>query len=397
MSYPGGAGVRSQRYVAELDGLRGIAILMVAISHYAEQTAGKGYDEVFFRAAQSGWIGVDLFFCLSGYLITGILLDTRDSAHYLRNFFLKRVLRIFPLYYAALGLYFYFFHTITEPGASPIHPLWLYSYGTNVATAIWGWPSRWVGHFWSLAVEEQFYAVWPFVVLALPRRSLLHACVLLWILAALLRWALAGWHHVDPTVLYVLTPLRIDPLMSGAILAAALREPSGARTVATWSRRLLPVAAAAVAVIGVQGAGYYYWEWSATEQATGYAALAITFACCLGLAVTRASAATSNSVLRAPVLLFFGKYSYAIYVFHVWFDTLARRHGLHPTETVGAPGLLLPAILLYSAAQLALASAAALVSWNLMEKHMLALKTRLGPGEPHADAAVASASSTRGL
>ena len=113
----------SQQHIPQLDGIRGLAILMVVMSHYSEGTVGRGWEGLIYTTAQSGWIGVDLFFCLSGYLITGILLDTRDSVGYLRSFFMRRVLRIFPLYYVAVAIYFLFLRAMVTPGESKPHPL----------------------------------------------------------------------------------------------------------------------------------------------------------------------------------------------------------------------------------------------------------------------------------
>ena len=158
--------------------------LLVAFSHYAERMKGTSWDAVVFKIAESGWAGVDLFLALSGFLITGILIDARGSPRFLRNFFARRILRIFPLYYVALVVYYCFLQPIEEPGTPAASPIWFFAYGSNILAAIYGWPSRFVGHFWSLAVEEQFYLLWPLLVLWLPARRLLIACMSLWFCAA---------------------------------------------------------------------------------------------------------------------------------------------------------------------------------------------------------------------
>src|SRR2546427_5689081 len=126
-------------------------------------------------------MGVDLFFVLSGFLITGILLDTKGSRHYLRQFHARRVLRIFPLYYAALALFLILLPMLL-PGDRVLRDLtadsvWYWTYLYNVKVAAAGFTSSSaLGHFWSLAVEEQFYLIWPIVVLYLARRHLYGAC-----------------------------------------------------------------------------------------------------------------------------------------------------------------------------------------------------------------------------
>src|SRR5437868_4964541 len=136
-----------------LDGLRGIAIVLVLMHQFDLITSPHAIDVAF----DAGWIGVQLFFVLSGFLITGGLLDTRDQHGYFRGFFVRRVLRIFPLYYAALVA------TLIAGNTS----IWLWTYLSNFR------PHPALPHFWSLAVEEQFYLVWPFVVWLAGRRGVI--------------------------------------------------------------------------------------------------------------------------------------------------------------------------------------------------------------------------------
>jgi len=167
-----------------LDGLRGVAILLVLFLHFI---IGQGVpapsvlvDWWFIGIVRAGWMGVDLFFVLSGFLITGILLDTKGSRHYFRQFYTRRVLRIFPLYYGSLVLFLILLPTLF-PDDQVLHDLhadavWFWTYLYNVKVAAAGFtPSSALGHFWSLAVEEQFYLIWPIVVLCLGRRHLLGA------------------------------------------------------------------------------------------------------------------------------------------------------------------------------------------------------------------------------
>src|SRR5262245_10664845 len=160
-------------HIPALDGIRGIAILLVLLFHFGQYGHGLPYpavfvDKLFHRICQIGWVGVDLFFVLSGFLITGILYDSKGRNHYFRNFYVRRCLRILPLYYFSLILFL-----IVLPKLFPLHTgfrslrqdsFWYWTYLSNVRVAYRGWDSFGVlDHFWSLAVEEQFYLLWPIV------------------------------------------------------------------------------------------------------------------------------------------------------------------------------------------------------------------------------------------
>src|SRR5687768_1805284 len=167
-----------------LDGLRGTAVIAVLVCHYAvllPRTPAVGLLEI-------GWAGVDLFFVLSGFLITGILLDARGTPHYLRNFYARRALRIFPLYYGFLAVTLLVSLAVKlAPGASHegLRHLWaaqpsLWTYTANYwmpAQTAWSPWSEVVIPLWSLSVEEQFYLVWPLVVCRLSERGLVRLCV----------------------------------------------------------------------------------------------------------------------------------------------------------------------------------------------------------------------------
>src|SRR5262245_35087776 len=167
-----------------LDGVRGVAILMVMAIHFVgDSTARTLGQTLLVKAAGYGLLGVDLFFVLSGFLITGILLDAKNRPHYFRNFYALRTLRIFPLYYAVLAVLL-----LLIPAVTTLSPLleqareqqgWLWTYTTNFYVAYTSsWRSlTYVTHFWSLASEEHFYLVWPLVVFALRRKALERVCV----------------------------------------------------------------------------------------------------------------------------------------------------------------------------------------------------------------------------
>src|SRR5579863_7613015 len=158
------------RHLPSLDGLRGVAVLLVLIGHFAYvPIALKGIPGKIFALTHAGWTGVELFFVLSGFLITGILLDSKGAENYVSSFYIRRALRILPLYYGAVLVAFVLLPLLGRaglPGLSPeFNPdqLWYWFYAGNWA---WNWNHCYqpFAHFWSLAVEEQFYLAWPWIV-----------------------------------------------------------------------------------------------------------------------------------------------------------------------------------------------------------------------------------------
>ncbi len=233
--------------VGWLDGVRGLAVISVMVFHFdflARQDRALPMDVVLDKVTGLGWAGVDLFFVLSGFLITGILVDTRGAPNALRNFYARRVLRIFPLYYAFLVALFIVLpalHHVRSPQYVWLRASqgWFWLYLTNVwvllrngvAASLFG-----TAHLWSLAVEEQSYLLWPAVVLACGRRGTLAACAAALGLSPLLR-LLMFREGVSPYVMYTFTFSHLDGLAFGAALALVIRSPR-ARSFAT--RAALP-------------------------------------------------------------------------------------------------------------------------------------------------------------
>ena len=377
-------------HIRALDALRGVAILLVLVFHFTSYGHGLppgtiAADRVFQAITRAGWVGVDLFFVLSGFLITGVLYDSKSRGHYFRNFYARRVLRIFPVYYVAL-LVFLVAVPILLPHDESLRAIrrdgvWYWTYLSNVMIARYGWPEHGaLGHFWSLAVEEQFYLLWPVVVLLLNRSRLMQICVVCIAGSLAIRVGLvwAGYQ----TAAFVLTPARLDALSVGALLALIARGPSGLTVVA---RRARPIAASLALLL----LGILVWRgfesYDLVVSTIGHTLLAGLFGAVLVMAVTAPPRSITGRLFASGLLCFFGRYSYALYVFH--HPLLFFGPGLVPLDWVPTVfGSLVLKQLVFVAAATAVSVAIALVSWHGYEKRFLALKRYFAAHSRRADA-----------
>lgn len=368
--------------VPELDGLRGIAVLIVMIYHFCSvpKMLKTPLDLNFFNVMQLGWVGVDLFFVLSGFLITGILLDARDSSkHYFRSFYLRRVLRIFPLYYAYL---LFFFLVLPMVVGSVLDgeklaafealmdlKVWFAFYASNIWTFLSGEHTGLAtSHFWTLAIEEQFYMVWPLVVFLCARKTLVRISVGVIAAALALRIGLAAV-DTSPISIYVFTLTRIDTLLFGALLAIGVRSGLDPAVLAGWARRVLWVAAPLALVILWRGNQHAVSHVSI--YTVGFTLVAASFTSLIALTVTGADSSRLSRVLRTRWLRFMGTYSYGLYVLHVIVYSIMTRVAGTPKIWLGTQiPWQIGFILVCSAISIVLA----LTSWHVMEKRFLALK-----------------------
>jgi peptidoglycan/LPS O-acetylase OafA/YrhL len=316
---PGGA----IAHLPALDGIRGVAILLVILIHFGvgaafaartKTAAAAALERVFYL----GWSGVDLFFVLSGFLITSILLASKSQPQYFRRFYGRRVLRIFPLYYVALVLGLLVLPRALPAqaprllGEAPAGQVWLWTYTLNIAYAL-GWVAN-VGvltQFWTLTIEEQYYLVWPSVVKKATERGLLQICVAMVAGALCLRllWVGLGWPGGWQGA-YRFTLARVDALAVGGMIAVLVREPA-------WRRRLERLAPAglwiglgAIAAMFLWLPVFYPSDWRVVTF--GHSLLALTF----GWLVVLAARSPPPRWLTSRLLRLLGKYSYGIYVWH---------------------------------------------------------------------------------
>jgi peptidoglycan/LPS O-acetylase OafA/YrhL len=376
-------------HIPALDGLRGVAILLVLLHHFAfygDFEPRTTFEKIVSMLLAAGWSGVDLFFVLSGFLITRILYRADRGRHYFRNFYLRRTLRIFPVYYATLALFFIVAPVVSwSIGAlpavldGPYRTLlsdqgWYWSYLVNIQIALHGWPEiNVLAHFWSLAVEEQFYLVWPLVVFCLYRSTLIRLCAILIVLSLAFRVHLA-WTG-DILAAYVLAPARLDALAIGALLALVACGPGG---LAPWRRVATAVAgasAAALFVVAVLRRGL--WTEDPLTITLGLTLLASLFGSALVLAVTSPAGSWLARTLTGRPLVAIGRYSYGIYVFHHFIAL-----GMAQLFTVGdlplVAGSRLPALAIYLLIGGGLSLAVAALSWHAFELRFLRLKERFG-------------------
>jgi peptidoglycan/LPS O-acetylase OafA/YrhL len=338
----------------------------------------SGIDEAIASVPLFGWVGVDLFFVLSGFLITGILMDARGHAHYFRNFYMRRALRIFPLYYLVLFLalivlpQFPALHTVLV-GPYELPPQWPYwLYLTNFSVAQRELIHGILDLTWSLAIEEQFYLVWAVVVWLCPPRRLAWLCAGI-ILAEPIARTFALVNDVRPLSVYVLTWFRLDGLATGALLAWLMRHES-LKPLERWAPWAAAVGAMALAAIAVDSDEP--WWWTSRMQQYGYALIAWTAGAMLVSAVTRPPDSTWPRLLSAGWLRAFGKYSYCLYLTHLPVMRAMREYVFDPFEfNALAIAPWIAQVLFYVEATVP-ALVLAWVSWRVFEAPILRLKER---------------------
>lgn len=356
--------------VPALDGLRGIAILLV-LAHGFDVIATDGTaSAVADLFLNSGWIGVQLFFVLSGFLITGILLDTSGTPGYYRNFMARRILRIFPLYYGVLIVAFVVIPLLVSvPPGHGENQIWLWLYVENF-TAPFGGSEALFPHFWSLCVEEQFYLLWPLLVWLGGRRGVLAIGAVLVALAVVARvWVRHRYPgDVGADAAYVFTFCRMDALAIGAMTAALLRDSR----VQEWLQSRNGMRMEIVAVVALIGGCLIgkFQRTGASMQWFGYTIIALGFAGMI-VAILQSSSFSSRLLAWRP-LRSVGTYSYAMYVFY------APLHLLIGLPLLGrlpfSPGILVT--LIYTLIMTAITYGLGALSYHLYERRFLVLKSR---------------------
>jgi peptidoglycan/LPS O-acetylase OafA/YrhL len=363
-------------HIPALDGLRGIAILLVMFYHFTA-TYKHAFSGILYKGFDVGWCGVDLFFVLSGFLITGILFDAKNDPHYFRGFYMRRVLRIFPLYYGFLFVLFALVPLVHR--FSPFirqhmsEQVWLWSYLTNFNFCLSPHPlitKFHLAHFWSLAVEEQFYLIWPAVIFLLRPKTVIRISSICIGGALLVRLLLIA-NHADPATIFNLTPCRMDSLAAGALCALLVRVNLSTLKLLKVARWITVFSGVGLlCILACRGGSNAD---NPIMHSVGYSFLALLFAGILLLSLDPSQDNVLSWFLSCPILVLFGFYSYAIYVFHYplvhvfnrWFSVNLLSQVLH-SRLLGLAVHVLCSVLV--------SLFIAILSWNLYERHFLKLK-----------------------
>jgi peptidoglycan/LPS O-acetylase OafA/YrhL len=364
----------SSQHIPALDGLRGIAILLVLVWHVAPP----------FQSFFPGWSGVDLFFVISGYLITGRLLATKGRPHYLSGFFRNRALRILPLYYAVVIGFLLAVHLFVQQKNLPEFSFYT-QHWKSYLLFLQNWPLVFSGlprnpslaHLWSLAIEEQFYLVWPLVILLMPfPRASFRIFTGLVIVIMTARTICYLNYPSSHTANYFNTFFRVDSLIIGALLCQLHAE--GAK-IPVKIARILTLALMALIIAGnvlVKSVDLA----SPFNGTIGYTLLALLFACVIHLCVMPGNGAMAR-FFEHPFLRYCGKISYGLYILHYpIIHTLGTKilyWGI--TRWPGHDNL---AMTLSMTACLLLSFALATLSFRYFESFFLQLKSHPTPSQP---------------
>jgi peptidoglycan/LPS O-acetylase OafA/YrhL len=370
------------QYVPGMDGLRAFALAFVIAAHtnnYYSPFPSGWLDRSVAFVLGAGWVSLDLFFVLSGFLITGILYASRGMRNRYVNFYSRRALRIFPLYYLYLALMFVWMPVRHEHPLSGLDWASLLFYFYNFRIVAVGHFSANFGHLWSLNVEEHFYLLWPLLVFNLNRRLLMRICVGGALLSLLLRIAVT---HSSMGIRgsYVLTPCRLDGLLLGAWLALASVDPALWARVKRYYRVVGPAALLSLALMAIRQGHFYSAIFPNTYPGVRSSELLITWGItplavfCGWVVIIAMSGGPITRFLELPVLRWLAKRSYGIYIYH-FFILSALGHRLVTSHLLAR----LPAwagVLTVATVILILAVLVATISYRFYEEPFLNLKKR---------------------
>ncbi len=368
-------------YIPAFDGVRGLAIIAVLLHNLSKM--GSAPPLALTATFEWGWMGVQLFFVLSGFLITRILLEMRQMPGALSAFMARRALRIMPLYYAALVVYFLIaprlFDAPTIDAASP-HQIWYWLYLSNWVEPL-GIGAPGLNHLWSLAVEAQFYLGWPFIVLVLAERQFMRVCVVIVAVSLAFGVGLRLTASASALAVYKFTVTRMSAPAIGGLAAFIARRGAWRRAFARSASPIIGGLGAALVAIVVWRAGFSHED--VVVQTFGFPIVAGLFAawllvivCELPLLGGAPISWPSAAFLRAA-----GRVSYGMYVFHYPLHWAAMKP-LH-AFIVGAGGTGANVRL---GVYVTFASIATYVlawfSWRFFERPILALKNHFQAGRP---------------
>lgn len=360
-----------------LDGMRALAVAAVLFFHsFGGELRGIPALDAFFKVCHGGWCGVDLFFVLSGFLLTRIMLVTRSKPNFFKNFYGRRVLRIFPLYYTVLAvcaLVWFLNGAINKPLAAQVAP-WAACYGLNIFITLRHEYLPVLGlnlnHFWTLCIEEHFYLLWPIAVYMLRGRNLLIAALTLSAAVPLSRSLYLAATN-DRIGAYVLTPFHMEGLLMGAALAYFLSQPAAREFITRHAAKL--VALTAVPMVWLAFATAFDVE-NAIMCSVGFTLISCFFVSFLAFVVTTNVSSPVVRFLELPPLRLVGRHSYAMYVLHYQVLTLMFQYRIDDLVTKLTKSSTAGAVLGVGVGSILITLALSILSWHLLEKHFLRLK-----------------------
>lgn len=362
-------------HIKELDGLRGFAILLVCIAHFYQvdeavlYVDNKMFGIITFKVSQLGLKGVELFFILSGYLITRILVNTQNSSNYFKSFYMRRVLRIFPLYYFVLFLSFFvlpFLISIDAEAQQIIDSQWkLWTYTSNM---FFIYPVNWdissfpnFGHFWSLSVEEHFYMVWPFIIYYFRNENVIK---LMWVmfLFSMLSWVL-GFNES----IFNWTTLKY----SGALAIGGILAYYEYRNVEMLKKLYVRIHRYIIIFL------LFFLMSAFIPRSFGEVGALIGYIISLGLFSSLVLMAIFGNqkiknLFDHEILFFIGKISYGIYVYHGLLRPYFKEFIYNPMYILLGGGIFTSAF--YTLIVTLLSIFIAFLSWEFFERHILKLK-----------------------
>lgn len=297
------------KHFTELDGVRAIAALMVMVFHFFNNIQTTSPILILIKKfAFIGQTGVSLFFVLSGFLITRILINSKKSDHFFLNFYIRRALRIFPLYYLFLVIFYFLLPVLDNTNIVPFgQQIYFWVYLQNIAMTF-RWGEVGPQHFWSLAVEEHFYFFWPFLIYYLNVKRIKIAIWMIILIAFLVRLFMVS-HHIE---VFYFTLSRMDELAVGALLAlwelkGKLQESESKKFIWLFGLILIPT--------------FILWYFTSGMkidliQIVKFILLAFCYFCFIGFAITCKANHWMKKILQQKFLLYSGKISYGLYVYH---------------------------------------------------------------------------------
>ncbi len=375
----------NSRHIPALDGLRGLAILLVLFYHFTVIKPLGPSEELFKRLSELGTYGVDLFFVLSGFLVTGILLRTKDRPRFFKNFYMRRVLRIFPLFYLVVLAAFVLIPQLLsllpkdQQIRVPLHGdtrdwAWYLFFASNFLVALRGkFSNDILDVSWSLAIEEQFYLIWPWIIATLSRNALKK--ILLGVIAGTLFLRGLLWFSGATTLqIYVLTFTRMDSIAFGALLALDWQEDSQGITDSGKNKRPVFLLGISVVTFFLAFKGGYFAVQGAPMNTFMYTLVAFFFMQLLAWVLRAPENSAVQFLFSNRLMRLMGKYSYAIYLFHVPVRSFMRDVFFGDMQFRHWAGNPYWGQTVFYAAALTVCVILAHLSWNLYEKKFLALK-----------------------